>query len=402
VSFRRLYILARREALATLRDPFTVTILVAVPLMALALFSSILSTEVKGLDLAVLDMGDGPASRRIVADLAAQGTFVPRRFEHRDDIERALRAGDVGVAIVIPPDFERDRQNRAAGEAQGEIQVLYDGGEAVLAGNAEAYLRGLVGATALDLASADAGPSRGGNAAGRSGGRAAPASVQSGSPAAAGAGPSGIRVVTRALFNPRLDGKPYMIAGTFGFVLSFATTLIIAVSVVNERFAGTFEQLQVTPATNAEILLGKVLPLGAVFSVDVFLMMVAAWLWFGVWPAGSALFFLLLSTFYMVVSLSLGVLISATSATAAEAVSKTVLMSTPLIQLSGFAFPIDNMALPFRWFAELIPATHYIRVSRAIYLRGEGPIALLPEVLVIVAMGLGLGFLALRAIGKRQ
>jgi ABC-2 type transport system permease protein len=376
MSLRRLAILTRREALATLRDPFTVSILIAVPLMALLLFSSILSTEVKGLDLAVLDTSNGAASRRIIAELAAQGTFVPRRYDSREEIESALRSGEIGVAMIVPPDFDRDRLDREPGDPPAAIQVLYDGGEAVLAGNAEAFLRSLVGVTAIDLAAAD------------------------GLPAPRPQG--GIEVVTRALFNPRLDGKPFMIAGTFGFVLSFATTLIIAVSVVNERFAGTFEQLQVTPATSAEILLGKVLPLGAVFSADVFLMMLAAWLIFGVWPVGSAVFFLVLSTFYMVVSLSLGVLISATSATAAEAVSKTVLLSTPLIQLSGFAFPVRNMALPFRWIAELIPATHYIRVSRAIYLRGEGPIALLPEILVIVAMGLGLSFFALRAIGRRQ
>jgi ABC-type polysaccharide/polyol phosphate export permease len=60
------------------------------------------------------------------------------------------------------------------------------------------------------------------------------------------------------------------------------------------------------------------------------------------------------------------------------------------------------MRLPFRWLAELIPATHYIRVSRAIFLRGEGPIQLLPEVLIIAAMGTGLVLLALRALGRRQ
>jgi ABC-2 type transport system permease protein len=104
----------------------------------------------------------------------------------------------------------------------------------------------------------------------------------------------------------------------------------------------------------------------------------------------------------MLVSLSLGVIFSATSKTAAEAVQKTVLSATPLIQLSGFAFPTRNMATGFRWFSELIPATHYIRVSRAIYLRGEGPIALFPELLVIGAMGVGLAAIAMRAIGKRQ
>lgn len=387
MSLRRLAILMRREARATLRDPFTVSILVLVPLMALLLFSSIMSTTVEGLGLGVLDLANSRASRRIVSELAATGTFVPRRFERRADIERALRAGDIGAAVVVPPDFEQDRGARRPGEPRPQIEVIYDGGEAVLAGNAEAYLRSLVLATTMRL-----------DGAGASGADAPDASAgpRSGEP-----GPRPIEVVPRALFNPRLDGLPYMVAGTFGFVLSFATTLIIAVSVVNERFAGTFEQLQVTPATSIEILLGKVLPLGAVFSIDVVLMMIVAWLLFGVWPAGSPVFFVLLSVFYMVVSLSLGVLISATSATAAEAVSKTVLLSTPLIQLSGFAFPTRNMGGPFRFVAELIPATHYIRLSRAIYLRGEGPATLLPELAVIVLMGLGLGALALRAIGRR-
>jgi ABC-2 type transport system permease protein len=110
---------------------------------------------------------------------------------------------------------------------------------------------------------------------------------------------------------------------------------------------------------------------------------------------------LLLSTAYQVVSLSLGVIISATSATAAEAVAKTVLLATPLIQLSGFAFPIQNMTWPFHWLAELIPATHYIRVSRAIYMRGEGPLDMLGELAVIALLGVGLVAIALRAIGKR-
>src|SRR5207245_3255438 len=117
------------------------------------------------------------------------------------------------------------------------VQVLYDGGEAVLAGNAEAYLRGLIAATGAELASPRDGQ-------------------------------GGVGVTARALFNPRLDGKPFMVAGTFGFVLSFLTTLITAVSIVNERLGGTFDQLQVTPATALEILLGKILPLGAVRSEE--------------------------------------------------------------------------------------------------------------------------------------
>ena len=192
-----------------------------------------------------------------------------------------------------------------------------------------------------------------------------------------------------------------MVAGTFGFVLSFLTTLITAVSIVNERLMGTFDQLQVTPASALEILLGKLLPLGAVFALDVVLMLLIAGLVLGVWPAGSIAFFLVVSTFYVVTSLSLGLIFSATSATAAEAVQKTVLFSIPLIQLSGFAFPIRNMPLGVQWLAEVFPATHYIRVARAIYLRGQGPLVLWPELALLAFFGFGLVAVALRTLERR-
>ena len=92
---------------------------------------------------------------------------------------------------------------------------------------------------------------------------------------------------------------------------------------------------------------------------------------------------------------------SATSATAAEAVQKTVLFSIPLVQLSGFAFPIRSMPTPVRWLAELFPATHYIRVSRAIYLRGEGFLGLLPELALLALFTLILVAVALRSIEGR-
>ena len=237
MSRRRLWTLVKREVRATLRDPFTLAVLVVVPLGALLVFGFVLATDVKHLPLGVIDSSRTPASRRLIADVAASDAFVPRPFADRDALERALVAGTVSAAIVIPPDFAERLQGARARAA--EVQLIYDGGEAVLAGNAEGFLRGLIAASGSGLVSAD------------------------------GARPDGVEVVTRALFNPRLDGKPFMVAGTFGFVLSFLTTLITAVSIVNERLTGTFEQLQVTPATSLEIFLGKILPLGAVFAADV-------------------------------------------------------------------------------------------------------------------------------------
>ena len=377
MNLRRLRTLLVREARATWRDAFTMTILVSVPLAALLVFSSILSTEVKDLALGVHDACGTASSRRLVAELSARGTFSARRFATRDALDRALVDGSLSVALVIPPDFDRHLRAWRTREAAAQVEVIYDGAEAVLAANAEGFLHGLVTAAVADLA----------GGAGARDGRAG--------------GPRGVAVVTRALYNPELDGTRYMVAGVFGFVLSFLTTLITAVSIVNERITGTFEQLQVTPATSLEILLGKILPLGAVFAADVVLMMVAAGLLLGVWPEGNPLFFVGVSAFYVLTSLALGLIISATSATTAEAVQKTVLFSIPLVQLSGFAFPTRNMPTVVRWLAEVFPATHYIRVSRGIYLRGEGPLSLAPELCLLVVFAGVLIALALRTIGAR-
>ena len=172
-------------------------------------------------------------------------------------------------------------------------------------------------------------------------------------------------------------------------------------SIVNEKLAGTFEQLQVTPATSIEILLGKLLPLGAVFAFDVALMVVIAGLVLRVWPEGSALLFVGVSAYYVLISLALGLIFSATSATAAEAVQKTVLFSIPLVQLSGFLFPVRNMPTVVQWLANLLPATHYIRISRAIYLRAEGLGSMMPDLLFLFVCGVGLIYYARRVIEAR-
>lgn len=375
---RRLGALLQRESRATLRDPFTVTILIAVPLAALLAFGMTLSTEVKHLDLGLHDASGSVASRRLTAELAANGTFAIHPYTTREAMERALVSGAISVAVIVPPDFERRIAESAPGAPPPALQVLYDGGETVVAGNAEGFLRGIATATGLSLR-----------------GRRGPP------PATAAAPETGVAVVTRALFNPTLDGTPFMVAGTYGFVLTFLTTLITAVSVVNERLSGTFEQLQVTPATSAEIVLGKILPLGAVFTADVVLMVLTANLVLGVWPAGNPVFFVVTTAGYVMVSLSMGVIMSATSATAAEAVQKTVLLSVPLIFLGGFIFPIRNMPLGFQWLSELIPATHYIRVARSIYLRAAGPAELAGELALLSLMGVALITIAFRAVEKR-
>ena len=370
MSWRRLRTLMRREVQATFRDPFMVGTMILVPLLSLLVFGFVLSTEVQGLGLGVLDAARSPSSRRVLADLGSQGHFRIREFDTRAALDTATVDGEISVAIVIPPDFDHD----LGGGSTAEIQVIYDGAEVVLAGNAEGFLESIVAASVREIATGTA----------------------------AAAAPGGVAISTSALFNPTLDGRAYMVSGTFGFALTFLTTMLTAVAIVTERVNGTFEQLQVTPATSLEILGGKILPLGAIFAFDVLVMVVAAGLVIGVWPNGNVLFFLLVSSFYVLISLSFGILISATAATTGEAVQKSVLFSFPLTMLSGFVFPIRNMPELIQWIAEIFPATHYIRFSRAVYIRGAGLADVWQELAILAFLGFALLIRSKRAIEARM
>lgn len=372
MSLRRIRALLLRELRATFRDRFTVTILIAVPIAALLLFGFILTTEVKYLDLGILDAANTSASRRIVAELSAQHTFTLHVVGSRTELERLVGSGRIAAGVVIPPTFARDLDRLRTGGPPPEIEVVYDAAETVLAQNSEAYLQALVASTARQLVAPDMGEQQ-----------------------------AGIAVATRTLFNPTLDGTAYMVSGVYGFVLSFLAVLITAVSVVGERATGTFEQLQVTPATSVEIVLGKLLPLGGMFAFDVALMALVAGFGMGVWPRGSLVFFLVVSSVYVLISLAIGLLISATSKSAAEAVQRSVLFSIPLVQLSGFVFPVRNMPTWIQWIPKIFPATHYISVSRAIYLRGEGFLTLWPELTFIALGGVVLIAFAVRSVGAR-
>ena len=238
--------------------------------------------------------------------------------------------------------------------------MLYDGAETVLAGNAEAFLGGLVAATARASWSRDV---RRGDAAGR---HPRPAS-----------GWCRRRSSTRAL-----DGRPFMVAGTFGFVLSLPHG---ADHRRLDRERAVSGHLRPAPAhagdARSRSCSASCCRWARVFAIDVVLMMLVAGFVLGVWPQGSALFFVLVVVVLRAACRSsLGLIFSATSATPAEAVQKTVLVEHSAGAALGLRVPDPRTCRrPIQWVAELFPATHYIRVSRAIYLRGAGPLELWPE-----------------------
>ena len=376
-SLTRLWILVRRERIELLRDRISLAILVGLPLVTLVLFTFALATDVKHMALAVFDAADSPRSRAAVQAIRSTGYFDVRRAESLAAVRAEIASGAVGGALVIPPDVE---ERFARGEG-AEAELLLDGSQAILAANAEAILTATVAAFDVRVRRDFAG------------------SV----PPASGDWPAGwVQVVERALYNPRLDSEHYMIPGLLGYIFTFLTILVAAVSIVRERVVGTFEQLMVTPVRSWEIIGAKLIVLAVALLIDEAIVMVMGGTFFGVWPRGSVVLLFATTAMYLLVTLSIGLIISAGSQTPDEAVQKSLVASTPLLNVSGLVFPVTSMPYGVQVFAKALPVYHYLRTSRAIYLTGAGAREVAGHLAVIAAYLVLLGLILLRRLARNR
>ena len=343
--------------------------------MTLVLFTFALATDVKHMTLAVFDGADSPHSRAVVQAIRATGYFDVLQAPSLAATRAALADGTVGGALVISPDVEP----RLANGEGAEAQLLLDGSQAVLAANAEAILAATVAAFNVRVRRDVGGPL---------------------ASATADGGVGRVQLVERALYNPRLDSEHYMIPGLLGYIFTFLTILVAAVSIVRERVAGTFEQLMVTPARSWEIIGAKLIVLAIALLIDEAIVMVMGGTFFGVWPRGSVALLFVTTAVYLLVTLSIGLIISAGSHTPDEAVQKSLLASTPLLNISGLVFPVTSMPYGFQVLAKMLPVYHYLRTSRAIYLTGAGVRQVAGHLAVIAAYLVLIGLLLLRRVAR--
>jgi ABC-2 type transport system permease protein len=164
-----------------------------------------------------------------------------------------------------------------------------------------------------------------------------------------------------------------MIPGVLALVLLVVTANLASMAIVREKELGTLEQLNVTPLRRWELVVGKLLPYGVIAMVDVLLVVAVAVFWFEVPLRGSFLLLLAMSLLYVMCTLALGLFISTISETQQQAMmTATFFFLTPMIYLSGFIFPIENMPQVIRPVTYLIPLTYYLVIVRGIFLKGIG------------------------------
>jgi drug efflux transport system permease protein len=206
----------------------------------------------------------------------------------------------------------------------------------------------------------------------------------------------------RMRFNPTRKSSNLFVPGLMAFVLTIISCLMTAISLTREKETGTMEALLVSPLRPWQIIVGKVAPYLAIGFVSVLAVLAEARLVFRVPLAGSLALLLAEGLLFILVSLSLGILVSArTSSQRVAMMGALVGTMLPTMLLSGFIFPVESMPWPLQWLSHVVPARWFVFIARSIMLKGVGLAYLWRETLVLLAMALVLLALSTRSFHER-
>jgi len=203
-------------------------------------------------------------------------------------------------------------------------------------------------------------------------------------------------------FNPTRESSNLFVPGLMAFVLTIVSSLMTAISLTREKETGTMEALLVSPLRPWQIIVGKVLPYLAVGFVSVIGVILEARLVFQVPLRGSVALLLFEGLLFILVSLSLGILISArTSSQRVAMMGALIGTMLPTMLLSGFIFPIESMPWPLQAISFAVPARWFVLVARGIMLKGVGLAYLWLATLILLGMALFLLVVSTRSFHER-
>lgn len=374
-KFLRVYHLVVKEFIQIVRNKQNFRILIIAPVFQLLLFGYAVRLDVKEVTTVVVDMDKSVLSRNLVDAFQESGYFkIIERLDAYEDVDYYLDSGSAMMALLIPPDLER----RVKADLTGQVGIFIDGVDTTTANTVSGYAQAIVRRFSLELMHPRLERFRG-------------LRYQMEQPTLL---VPDVEPQPRAWFNPNLDSKDFFVPGILALILTFFSLTLTNMAIVREKEHGTIEQLMVTPITRFELILGKTVPSFIISSINLFALMLLALLWFQPPFRGSLVFFLGCSVIYLLTCLGMGITISTFCRTQAQAILSSFMVLQPMVLLSGFAFPIDNMPTIIQYITYLNPLRYFIVIVRETFLKGIGWEILWPQVLPIVAMAVGYLILA--------
>ncbi len=364
----RFVAIARKEALQLRRDPRSLILAFALPVMLLVLFGYAITWDVRDIKVAVVDQDRTMQSRAFLDAFASSGYFrIVRVLPSAAAAAPLFDRGSVRMVLVVPPGFERDL-TRGGG---AQVQALVDGADANTATIVLAY---------------------------------ANATVQTWSQRVLLSGQRvqmPIVAESRVWYNEELVSRNMIVPGLVAVIMMIIGGMLTSLTIAREWERGTMEQLASTPVSRLEVVLGKLLPYLVIGLADVTLTSALGVVLFAVPLRGSVLLLAGLSVLFLIGTLGLGMFISAAAKTQLLATQMGMLATfLPAFLLSGFMFSIDVMPRVLQLVSYVVPARYFLVVTRGIFLKGVGAGVLYPQALLMVVFAVvGLG-LAVRSFRK--
>ena len=378
MDLKRIFYVMWKEVIELRQDPRIFGIIFIAPVVQLAVLGYAATTDVRHVPIVVVDADRSTGSQDLISRFTGSGIFdLVGVVSTAADVDRYLETGTAWMALSIPA---RYGQNIAAGRPT-TLQVLADGSDASSTNIAMGYATNLVSGYAQELAEQRS----------RLNG---PESAQSSG--------AGIEPRVRVWFNPTLESRYFMLPGIFAMLLLVVTSNLSSMAIVREREVGTLEQLNVTPLSRLELIFGKLLPYAVIGLIDVLIVLIVIVFWFEVPLRGSFWLLCAMSLIYLLTTLGLGLFVSTISNTQQQAMmTSTFFFLTPMMYLSGFVFPIENMPAAIQPVTYLIPLRYFVIALRGIFLQGVGLETLWPQALALFAWGATILTLAVMRSSKR-
>ena len=365
-SFGRVLAVLLKELVQLKRDRLTFAMLIGVPIMQLVLFGYAINGDPRNLPAAVVAHDSSPLVRSIVRAAENTGYFRVVFTGAESQAEQALAEGRVQFVLVFPADFTR----RVLRGEKPPLAVYADATDPSASGPALAALLALApGVLAHDLA----GPLAGLRGSGA---------------------PFELRVHRR--YNPEGLSAYNVVPGLMGVILTMTLVMMTSMAMTRERERGTLENLLATPVRPLEMMVGKILPYVLIGYGQVLIVYAAARLLFDVPMAGSLWLLTATVLLFIVATLTVGFTFSTIARSQMQSMQMTMFYFLPNILLSGFMFPFRGMPQWAQVLGEVLPLTHFLRIVRAVMLKGAGPQDILAEAAAIVAFTVVAAAIAMR------
>jgi ABC-2 type transport system permease protein len=372
MSVKRIWALVVKEFIHLRNDWWLPAFMLIGGASELLLVAWATSQPITNLPLMVFDQDKTTVSRSVIADLVNTGTFrAPQYVDNMQTIRDAMDRGQVNAALVIPPDFASQLEAQAG---KPTLLVILNGAENTPAQAASRAVDGL--ARTLDE-------------------RILVRRIGLSAEQFSAFTPS-----LQVWFNQDLSEALYTAPAELGLMLEFTILLFAALGFSRERELGTLEQLLVMPFSSLEIIVGKSIPVVLVGFTDFVLMLAMIHFAFDIPIRGSLLLLMVLAFGYLLVELGKGLVLSVVSRTQHQAFLLVLLVGMVDFMFTGYAAPVESMPQVLQWFANIIPAHHWLTILRGILLKGAGLDILWPNVLALLILGVIIGTFSFRYVRR--